>query len=370
MLNVAIIGMGQMGTRYAEIIFKNKDLDINITAITRIKEKSYELLKDYLNDVKIYNSDKDLFLGFDNNEFKIDAVIIATPHLAHEYATLEAFKRNLHVLCDKPAAILLKNARLMYENKPDSIKYAYVFHHRTYEIYKYLKNVLESKKYGNIKRVSFVVTDWYRRNEYYKSSSWRATYKTDGGGLLVNQCPHSLDTIYNLFGLPKMIRAFISEGKYHNIEVDDDITSYMEYDNNMTLTFISSTGETPSINRMEIVLDKALITAYKDYIEIRENEFIEEEYRNNSNLLIKENKEIINFNKNEAYYDIILNFKNAILYDEKIIADGYDSLMSLYIANSLYYSSWKDISVELYPIGSDKEIEFENEYNKLFETKL
>ena len=201
MLNIAIIGIGQMGTRYAEIIFKNKNLDINITAITRIKEKSYELLKDYLGNIKIYNSDKDLFLGFDNNEFNCDAVIITTPHLAHEYATIEAFKRNLHVRCDKPAAILLKNARLMYEKKPSNIKYAYVFHHRTYEIYKYLKDLLNKETYGKIKRVSFVVTDWYRTNEYYKSSSWRATYKTDGGGLLVNQCPHSLDTIYNLFGL-------------------------------------------------------------------------------------------------------------------------------------------------------------------------
>ncbi len=358
MKKIAIIGMGKMGSKYAKMILEDKNLGYELVASTRIREKNALKLKDYLNNFKIYESDSELFKGFDNKEFECDTILVATPHYQHKYSVIEAFKRNLDVLCEKPAGVYLKDGREMLESRGNN-QYGFVFHQRRYPINVFLYDILKSDKYGKIKRVNYIVTDWFRTDAYYKSDYWRSTYKTDGGGTLLNQCPHSLDLMCHLFGMPKRVRAYCNEGKYHDIEVEDDVTAYLEWDGGVTGVFIASTGEIPGINRMEISTDRAIIRVYSSYIEIISNDHDDKYYLDMPNENFKQdlNIEKYEFEKNDAYYEVIKEFN-----DGNLVASGEDSLMSLYLSNAMYLSSWKNKDIFIYDINSKEELEFENEF--------
>ena len=374
MLNIAIIGMGGMGSKYAKMLFENKGLGFNVVAVTRVKGKNLENVKDYIDNVLIYESDEALFKGFDNKEFACDAVLVVTPHLRHEYDVEEAFKRNLHVICDKPAGVSLSQGLNMLNSNVNNNVYGFIFQQRYFPIYSKIKEILESKKYGKIKRVSCTVTDWYRTNAYYVSQSWRATYKTDGGGILLNQCPHTLDILYYLFGMPQSVIAHCECGKYHPIEVEDEVSALMKYKDNFTLTFITSTGELPGVNRIEIVLDKAVINVYKTYIEIYENEHEEKYYRNMS--LDEYVTPTPKYSKIEfapysnAYLDIFRNFNNAIFGKENIKISGIEALNSLYLSNAMYLSSWQNKEIKFYDLKSEKINDFIKEFEMEFNKKI
>lgn len=366
MRKLGIIGMGDMGSKYALKLLSDKTIGYEVVATTRVKGDALERIKDYVDNIKIYNSDDDLFKGFDNKEFIIDTVLVVTPHMAHKHAVIEAFKRGLDVICDKPAGASLKDGREMLQAQNDN-KYGFIFHQRTYPIYEELYNIVKSKKYGDVKRINYIVTDWFRTESYYKSSPWRATYKSDGGGTILNQCPHSIDLLCHLFGLPDEIMAFASEGKYHNIEVEDDVTAYFRYDSGITGVFIASTGEIPGINRMEITTSKALITVTKSEINIKSLEHDDKYYLSMPHKgfeMPKPYEETLKFDDNDAYRAVFER------YDKNIICDGKEALMSLYFGNAVYLSSWTNKIIRLYPIGSKEELSFEEEFIKYFNKKI
>ncbi|MCR5349907.1 MAG: Gfo/Idh/MocA family oxidoreductase [Acholeplasmatales bacterium] len=367
MKNIAIIGMGKMGSKYAKMILEDESIGFKLVASTRIREKNLPNVKDYMGTFKVYNSDKELFEGFDKGEFKCDAVIVSTPHYSHKFAVIEAFKRKLDVLCEKPAGVYLKDGREMLEENNNNNVYGFIFHQRTYPINVFLKDIIDNNKYGKVKRISYIITDWFRTNAYYKSDYWRSTYKTDGGGVLLNQCPHSIDLLCHIFGMPNKVMAFCNEGKYHNVEVEDDVTSYLEWDSGVTGVFIASTGEIPGVNRMEITTDRAVIKVYKDKIEILSNEKNDEYYFNMPDESFKTDTklETYDFVKNEAYKDVLKEFGKG-----KVVATGSDSLMSLYLSNAMYLSSWKKKIINIYDIGSKEELEFEKEFAEEMKKKI
>lgn len=366
MKRVAIIGMGKMGSKYAHMILNDKSIGLELVASTRIRDKNLEKIKDHIDKIKIYESDKLLFEAYDNKEFDIDAIIVATPHYGHKYAVIEAFKRNLDVLCEKPAGVYLKDGRLMFEACNNNL-YGFIFHQRTYPINQFLYKILKNEEYGKVKRINFVATDWFRTNAYYKSDYWRSTYKTDGGGILLNQCPHTLDLLCYLFGMPNFVSAFCNEGKYHDIEVEDDVSAYLRWNNGITGVFVASTGEIPGVSRLEISTTKAIIRVIKNKIEIIVNEYNDKYYLDlpNENFTPKSETKTFIFENNEAYKEVLVNFSN-----NKVIADGKDSLMSLYLSNAMYLSSWKNKSINLYEIGSKEELAFEEEFEEEMKKRI
>ncbi len=366
MNKLAIIGMGDMGSKYAKLIFEDESIGYKIVATTRCHGANFERVKDYMNDVLMYDSDEELFNAYDNHEFEVDTILVVTPHLRHKYSVIMGLKRGLNVLCDKPASAKLSDGVLMLSYQKDS-KYGYIFHQRTYPIYKYLYEIIKNKKYGAVKRVNYIVTDWFRTNDYYKTSAWRAKYQTDGGGTIINQCPHSLDLLCHIFGLPDEVYASCAEGKYHDIEVEDDVTAYLKWDSGVTGVFIASTGEIPGINRMEITTTNAVITVYKNKIDIKYSDFPDTYYLNQEHKTFKMpefREESICFDSNDAYKEVLKGFNEG-----NIVADGKEALDSLYLANAIYLSSWKNKMIRLYNISSPQEVEFEHEFDQEFSMK-
>lgn len=366
-IRLGIIGMGSMGTKYAELILQN-DLGFDIVAITRIKADKWDRIKDYFKTgLLIFESDDEMFKAIDEKKLALDAILVVTPHYFHRHDVMEGLRRGLYVLCDKPLGVFLQDGREILEYDNDRV--GYIFHQREYPIYKALKELIDSKQYGNVKRVCQIATDWYRPNSYYKSSTWRATYKTDGGGTIINQCPHSLDMLCYLFGLPNRVMSFNHYGKYHPIEVEDESTSYLEWENGVTGVFVASTGEAPGINRIEISLDRAVIACYKDYIEIKENPLPEPAYRNmdaSKYQVPTASKRMIHFeiNNQDAYLKILTNFYRHIVNDEKLVVSIREAINSLYLGNAIYLSGFTNKMVRLYPLGTEEELEFEKDFAK------
>lgn len=362
-MRVGIIGVGIQGFKYLELIL-NEIKEYKVVAITRINDERKNKISNFLGDIKIYETDEALYKALDNGEIKLDAVIITTPHLRHEYDATEAFKRGLMVLCDKPAGAYLRQGINMLEMSSGK-RYGYIFHQRAYPIYQRLYDLVHSGKYGKIKRYLYVVTDWYRINEYFTHEAWRAKYKTDGGGVFMNQCPHSIDIMQHICGMPQSIYADLKFGKYHPIEVEDEGTVILKH-KKYTGVFITSTGETPGVNRFEISLEKAVITCYKDRIVIKENDLFEYEYRNMSldeykSPIPKTYEEIIETDNKKAYLDILNNFNNL---NEDLYVDGKEALNSLILSNAIYLSAFKNKEVEILTSYEEFNNEFEEEMNK------
>lgn len=198
----------------------------------------------------------------------IDAVLIACPHYQHPQFAMEAFDAGVHVLCEKPIAVTAKAAQEVNEaytaaqKKHPGLIFAGMFNQRTVPAWKEIKRLCSDGSLGELVRFSWTITSWFRTQAYYDTGGWRATWAGEGGGVLINQCPHNLDLFQWWVGLPSRITAAnVSLGKYHNIEVEDDVSALLEFDNGASGTFVTSTGQSPGISRLEIVGDKGTIIA-------------------------------------------------------------------------------------------------------------
>lgn len=373
-LKIGIIGVGNMGSKYAKLIMGGHIEGCSVLALTRIGKAYKEQIAPYLNEnISVYDSANDLFDDVKRGNLKLNAVIITTPHYAHEEQTVKAFELGLHVLCDKPSGVYLRQANAMNQAaKKSELCYGMVFNQRTNPVYKRLKEIISSGIYGNIKRVNWIVTDWYRPDKYYESSSWQATWSKDGGGLLLNQCPHNLDLLQWICGMPKSVQGFCHNGKYHNIEVEDDVTLYMEWENGATGTFISSSGEAPGINRLEISLDEAMIVCESGELSIGELStelgMKEALYRKSSDDYFRKIKGTWSSEKFESgkdqYVVILQNFVDSINGRANLICSGFEGRNSLLICNAAYLSSWSHKMIELPKEGSYDEKLFEQTFEE------
>ena len=376
MIKTAVIGVGNMGSKYASLIQDGLIHGMELSAITRVRGANRELLLPSIEaGVPVYETADELFDAVENKELLIDAVVIATPHYAHETSAVRAFKNGLHVLCDKPSGVYSRQARIMENEAEKSGKvFGMIFNQRTLPIHVQLHELVRSGKYGALKRVNWVVTNWYRPEKYYTSSHWRATWDKDGGGVLLNQCPHNLDLLQWICSMPVSVQGFCKEGHFHNIEVEDDVTAYFEWENGATGTFITSTGDAPGVNRLEISLEEAMIVCENGKLKIgelaQELGCTEAEYRRNSTDYFKKIKgtwtEITPEKEEKPYEKVLQDFADECLGAGKCVAQGSEGRKSLLLSNAIYLSSWEKRMVHIPDTGTDEELEFE----RLFEKRL
>lgn len=379
-IKTGVIGMGNIGSKYASLLAEEEIRELKLEAVTRVRPEHLEGKKELKSllqaeTVPVYPSADALFDAVESGELLLDAVIIATPHYAHEKQAVRAFALGLHVLCDKPSGVYSRQARQMEEACRNAaqkwgktLSFASIFNQRTNPLYRKMKEIIESGKYGKMKRFHWVVTDWYRPEAYYSGSSWRATWEGDGGGTLLNQCPHNLDLLQWICGMPSRVQAFCHEGKYHSIEVEDEVTAYLEWENGATGVFIASTGEAPGINRLEISLEDALLVCEKEKLRIGELGFHEPDYRRTAadsfGKLEGNWKEIKIEGENRQYPDILENFAQTVLQNAAPVASGREARNSLLLSNACYLSSWEKRMYSLPTPDSKEERGFEQEFEK------
>lgn len=353
-LKVGIIGLGNMGTSHAKRLF-NREIDGAIlTAVCDVREERMVKAREEFGDrVKRFLSIDEFFTDAD-----IDGVIIATPHYDHPTLAIRAFEKGWHVLCEKPAGVYTKNVRLMNEAAAKSGKvFSMMFNQRTNPLYQKMRELIQSGELGEIKRTNWIITDWYRAQSYYDSGGWRATWEGEGGGVMLNQSPHQLDLWQWITGMmPTRIRSFCGFGKYHDIEVEDDVTAYVEYENGATGLFVTSTGEAPGTNRFEVAGDRGKLVIENGNLTFWRLRQSEREFNQTFTGGFGEPEcwkiDIPVRGKNNQHLGILENWVDAILNEAELLAPGEEGIKSLAISNGVYLSSWLDDWVEL-PIDED-----------------
>lgn len=338
-IRLGIIGVGNMGSGHLQNVIDGKCPKVEVTAVADIDPQRLENARKKLHALTCFdNMEKMLDSGL------IDAALITVSHYDHPLCAIECFKRGIHVLIEKPAGVYARQVREMNEAAEKSgVRFGIMFNQRTNPIYKKAREIVQSGALGKPKRLVWIVTDWYRTQAYYDSGSWRATWNGEGGGVLLNQAPHNLDLWQWIFGMPKRIRAFCTVGKYHNIDVEDDVTIYGEYENGATAVFISTTGETPGTNRLEIsgdlgklVLENGKLKWWKLTVPEREFCFTSKEGFSCPETEYEEYSEAAP----DGHSTVLEAFAEAILDGTELIADGREGLNSLSISNAAYLSSW------------------------------
>ncbi len=372
--------MGNMGGRYAAMIEKGLIRGMTLGAITRVSAEKRPLWEEALKKgLPLYESADDLFKAVEDNKLDLDAVIIATPHYSHEALCVRAFENGLHVLCEKPSGVYSRQARIIEEAAQKSGKvFGMIFNQRTLPVHQRLYDLVHSQKYGALKRVNWVVTDWYRPESYFSSSSWHATWDKDGGGVLLNQCPHNLDLLHWIAGMPSKVQAFCHEGRFHHIEVEDDVTAYMEWENGANGCFITSTGDAPGINRLEISLEEAMVVCEKGRLRIgevgSEMGMKEADYRASATDFFKKIKgtwtEETFEEAGDAYEKVLNAFSSAIRGEGENIAPGTEGRKSLLLINAMYLSSWEREMISLPKAKSLEERAFEERFEAALQKKL
>ena len=352
----AVIGIGSMGKNYAEMIGGGKIKELTLTAVVCRSDANADWARHNLPPTTaIYRSEDELY----EHAATFDAVIIVTPHKSHPPIAIRALNAGKHVMCDKPAGVTVTDALSINDaaSRTDKV-YAMMCHQRTYAYYKKIKELLDKCSLGHISRVMLENSGFFRTEFYHKSGSWRSSWNGEGGGALINQGYHLLDMWQYLFGLPKSVYAHIPFGKYNGFAVDDEATVIFEYPEKVTGTFIISTGEGSSTERLEIVGTKGRILLDGNKLTVTQFERDTREYAKAAQVTsrqeLKESQEQFVFEEEDRAYEIMLeNFADAVLYGKELIARGEDSAKTLSLINAAYLSAWKGKKVSL-PIDNEE----------------
>ncbi len=350
-----IVGMGNQGTHYANLFGDGKIKDAELTAVCDGSEARLADLKSAFPKLHCYLNPVSMM-----EDGKVDAIIVSTPHAFHTSIVKECLRRNLHVVCDKPAGVYAKEVREMNELAAKTpVKFTMMFNQRTNCIYKKMREMVLGGELGQLQRVAWVITDWFRTQAYYNARNWRATWKGEGGGVLINQCPHQLDLLQWVIGeMPKSVRAFCHYGKWHDIEVEDDVTAYFEYENGATGTFITTTGEAPGTNRFEISGSKGKLLCENDNLFFYKNERDALDVSKNSDKGFDipefEKIEVETDGENLQHAGVLSNFARAILGKEALWIDGAEGIKGVELMNAIMLSGWKDGQKVNIPVNEDE----------------
>ncbi|MFQ3577952.1 MAG: Gfo/Idh/MocA family oxidoreductase, partial [Verrucomicrobiia bacterium] len=296
---------------------------------------------------KPYQAAKDLF-----DDKACDAVLIATPHYDHTSLGIEALQRGYHVLVEKPISAHKADCeRLIAAHTDKRLVFAAMFNQRTDPHYIRLRALVKSGELGEIRRINWIITNWFRSQAYYDSGGWRATWGGEGGGVLLNQCPHNLDLFQWLFGMPDSVRAFASYGRYHAIEVEDDVTAFMQYGNGATAVFIASTGEAPGTNRLEVACDRGRLVLEDGVVRWTRSEVPVSTFCETTPTKFEGpptwQVTIPVHGNGEQHLGILKNFVAAIRDGVPLIAPAAEGIHSVELANAMLLSSEKNATVTL-----------------------
>ena len=345
-VRIGIIGMGNMGRFHANDLLDGKVPRGELTAVGSTSPHKLEEYKEM--GVQIFGSGEEMIASG-----AIDALLIATPHYQHTSLGVAALEAGLHIMVEKPISAHKADAERLIAAaaaRPDQV-FGAMFQLRVEPRYQKIRELVQGGELGDLVRVLWIMTDWFRSEAYFQSGGWRATWKGEGGGVLLNQCLHQLDAMQWITGMPSKVRSHVGIGRWHDIEVEDDVTCYMEFANGASGAFITSSGETPGSNRFEIAGTKGRLILENDTLTLTRNEVPSDEWCKTSKIGFQKPEttveEIPIPGADAAHATLMTNFVNAILDGEALIAPGVEGLGSVELANVMVYSGLLNESVDL-----------------------
>ena len=342
-VRLGIVGLGNMGATHATSVLAGKINRLELTAVcdsNPARAARFPQARGYASAEAMIGA------GL------VDALLIATSHYSHTDIGIRALQAGLHVLVEKPISVHKADAeRLIAAHQDRRQIFAAMFNQRTDPGYRRIRSLIQEGELGEIRRINWIITDWFRTGAYYASGGWRATWAGEGGGVLLNQCPHSLDLLQWMFGMPKRVRAFCHFGRYHDIEVEDDVTAYLEFANGATGVFITSTGEAPGTNRLEITGEGGRVVYEDNKIHHWRNTVPMSAFSRTAVQAFArpENTGVVipATDRGGQHNEILQNFVDAILAGQPLIAPAEEGLHSIELGNAMTLSTWLDQTIEL-----------------------
>ena len=349
-----IIGVGNIGTVHTRYLLAGTVPEARLTAVCDNDPTKHEAIRQLVGENVTLFSDTESML----KSGLIDAVIVATPHYAHPELSMLAMRHGIHTLCEKPAGVYTAQVREMNEfARHSDVVFGIMYNQRPNPLYQKVKDLIDSGELGEIRRSNWIITNWYRSQSYYNSGGWRATWKGEGGGVLLNQDPHQLDLWQWLVGMPVRIRAFCQFGKHRQIEVENEVTAYAEYANGATGVFITTTAEAPGTNRLEIAGDRGKIVVEEGRLRfwrLRESETdFNARWQNGFGEPECWEVTIPTAAECSEHHVITANFTAAVLRGTPLIAPGQEGINGLTLSNAMHLSTWLDDWVDL-PIDESR----------------
>lgn len=380
-VRLGIIGLGAEGGMYAGLIADGKIKNMVIGAICDVDPAKKAISEEKYPEITFYDNYLDLL-----ESGNVDAIVTCVPHYLHPEMGIEALKRNIHALVEKPAGVYTKQVRELNEfaaTKPE-LTFAIFFNQRTNPLYQKLKEVIDNGEIGEIRRTNWLITTWWRPQGYYDQSAWRATWGGEGGGVLVNQAPHQLDLLQWLCGMPTQVYSNVKYGYQRNIAVEDEVTSVFDYENGATGVFITCTHDVLGTDRLEITGSKGKIVVDGSK-KITIKRLVKSEPEMNATMSMMDvmkvfmgqsddniySEEALEFSSTsffDQHISVLNNFAANILDGTPLIAPGSDGIKGVRLANAIHLSSFlgKKVEIpfdeELYLAELNKKIKEENKY--------
>jgi predicted dehydrogenase len=345
-VRLGIIGLGNIGKHHASYLLEGKITRAELTAVGSVAPAELELYRG--RGPSLFSSGEEMI-----RSGLCDAIVVATPHYQHTTLGIAALEAGLHTMIEKPISAHKADAERLIacaKKHPKQV-FAGMFQMRVEPRYAKIQKLIQTGELGAIVRINWIITDWFRTEAYYASGGWRATWKGEGGGVLLNQCLHQLDMLQWLCGMPSRVRGFCQLGRFHNIEVEDNVTCYLEWANGATGVFISSTGEAPGTNRFEIVGTRGKLVLENNKLTFTRNDADMIEYSKTAKSAFGKpetwNCEIPFADAGNSHAVVMQNFVDSILDGTPLIAPGANGMGSVELANVLLYSSLIDSPVKL-----------------------
>lgn len=355
-VRIGLVGLGNMGKAHRASLRAGK---INGMKLTVICDRA-EALPPH-EDGETQCTDFAAMIG----SGLVDAVLIATPHYFHTTMGIAALEAGLHVMVEKPLSVHKADCeRLIAAHQGGEQVFGAMFQLRTDPLYRQIKSLITSGELGEIRRVLWDCTDWFRTESYFASGGWRATWKGEGGGVLLNQCPHNLDLFQWLFGMPDEVTGFCQFGRYHDIEVEDDVTAYFRYASGLHATFITSTGEAPGRNLLQITGERGMLTLEGRTLRFRRNRTPMSQFSEESSAGFAQpecwDMELPVESGSATHNEVLQNFTDAILHGSPLIAPAAEGLRSIEMANAILLSTWKGRTIKLPMDSAEYETELQH----------
>ena len=340
-IRLGIIGIGNMGSDHARKLLAGEAPRIRLTALCDIDAGRMAF-----DGVKKFTDSRELI-----RSGEVDAVLIATPHYSHTTIGIDALGQGLHVLVEKPISVHKSDCEKLIAAHRKGQVFAAMFNQRTDPFYQKIRALIRGGELGEIRRMNWIITNWFRSGAYYASGGWRATWGGEGGGVLLNQCPHNLDLLQWLFGMPSSVRAFCRFGQYHDIEVEDDVTAFLQFKNGATGIFVTTTGEAPGTNRLEIAAERGKLVYENDRLTFTRNEVEMTEFSRTTEHAFATPPtweiDIPVSGHGEQHIGILKNFADAILDGAPLLAPAAEGIHSVELGNAMLYSTFTGKTVEI-----------------------
>lgn len=339
-INIGIVGMGNMGSGHAKMIAQEQSRAHRLAAVCDIDaDKARRLGQQYA--VPSFGHAYDMY-----DSGLVDVVLIATPHYWHGPLTVRAAGMGLHVLCEKPLAVSVSDARAMVAQcKKHKVALGCMFMQRTRYIMKQMKRMIVAGKLGEIFRVQMVCSNWLRTQEYYRSGAWRGTWDGEGGGVIMNQAPHSLDLFAWLAGgLPKSVIAQV-DTRWHKIEVENTVNAICDFGGGRTGYIYATTAELPGTEQLIVAGTKGTLLAEGGRLrfcplrqELRKFLMTAEAWPTVETSW--HDVELETGDRDGAHINITNAFVDHILKGRKMVCSGEEALSELELSNAIYLSGF------------------------------